>query len=869
MDYPGKVITKTQVTPTQTSATGVWTLDDAASAIKNNNWPVAGVPNPISKSLRFNSADTAYLNRTFSTPTSRNIWTWSGWIKRSALGNTAGYRFFEGGDGTSANSGFIGFGDGAGVECIRFYNRLSSTTNIDILTTAVFRDVSAWYHVVVAYDSAQATQANRLLMYVNGVNYTWSGTAPSSSQTSAINTNTYVHNIGVSPWNTSTYFSGYLTEINFIDGQALTPSSFGMTNPQTGQWIPLKYSGTYGTNGFYLNFKDATSTTTLGYDYSGNANNWTTNNFSVTAGAGNDSLTDVPTPWFAYNTTGDVGGVIRGNYCTLNPLNKNTSGTLSNGNLEWQASTSAVQVVTGTSTIIPSGKTYFELNVVTAAGSGTFYQVGIAPPGKNLTNDIGVLSGQGYAIEDNQASDIRLRLNGTSVTVSTTVQNGDVLQVAVDYATGKLWFGRNNTWYNSSGGTTGNPGAGTNETATISTTTDWFPAVAKYSTGGSYAINFGQRPFAYTPPTGFRSLCTTNLPATAIGFGLTNQGDDYFNAVLYTGNGTDGRVISGVGFAPDLVWVKARSQAYDALINDSVRGTGKSLTPSSTGAEITNNGNGYIGAFTSDGFTLEQGTFDILSVNGNTTTYVAWNWKASGSTVSNTAGTITSTVSANTTAGFSIVTYTGTGANATVGHGLGVAPSMIIGKRRNGIADWMVGHSGVNGGTNPFNYYMLLNTTAAQTADSTAWQNTAPTSTVFYLGSGGNVNSNGATNVMYCFAAVPGYSAFGSYTGNGSTDGPFVYLGFRPRYIMLKKSSQASTTYGWQLYDTSRSPYNQALLPGLWADTSAAEVADVYGIDLLSNGFKVKDSNTNLNASGQTIIYAAFAEFPFQFANAR
>ncbi|HSG50679.1 MAG TPA: hypothetical protein VLA40_01125, partial [Rheinheimera sp.] len=399
--------------------------------------------------------------------------------------------------------------------------------------------------------------------------------------------------------------------------------------------------------------------------------------------------------------------------------------------------------------------------------------------------------------------------------------------------------------------------------------TGTFSPLSMFYTGGTARtsagdFNFGQRPFAYTAPSGFKALCTQNLPTPTIGATSTTQANDYFNAVLYTGDDTN-RTID-CGLQTDFIWTKGRNAAVGNRVSDSVRGASGglmyNLVTNLTSAENTDTA---VTGIVSNGFTLTGGNHP----NNTGTTYVAWGWKANGAGGSNTAGTITSTVSANTTSGFSIVTYTGTGANATVGHGIGTAPSMILVKGRSGSGSgnsWRVYHSGAN--ASPASGALYLNSTSAFTTDATAWNSTAPTSTVFSLGTDSGVNSTG-TYVAYCFAPVAGYSAFGSYTGNGSTDGPFVYTGFRPRYIMLKKSSQASTTYGWQLYDTSRSPYNQALLPGLWADTSAAEVADVYGIDILSNGFKVKDSNTNLNASGQTIIYAAFAESPFKYALAR
>ena len=855
MDYPGKVITKTQVTPTQTSASGNWTVDDAIAAVKNNNWPVALVPNPISKSLRFNSADSAYLNRTPASASNRRTFTMNYWLKRTELGT----RQVLASAGTGANAGHeIEF---QSDNTLAIYSNAPGAS-VALATTQVFRDPSAWGMLTIAFDTTQATDTNRIKVYWNGTQITAFSSASYPAQNADLEFNNNVpHNIGRREISTTFYCGLYLTEIVWVNGQQLTPSSFGMTNPQTGQWIPLKYSGTYGTNGFYLNFKDATSTTTLGYDYSGNANNWTTNNFSVTAGAGNDSLTDVPTPWFAYNTTGDVGGVIRGNYATWNPLDKDDGITsVTNGNLNVVTNGSNGSIK---STIaFPSGKWYWEVTSDTISGSGT-QAVGIIPQSQPPTNNMSDSGKLGYAL-DVSFSDRKFE-NGTATSYGTYTQaNGAIYMLAFDQAAGKLWYGINGTWLAS-----GDPAAGTNaSSSSIPTTTAYCAAVSDNTVSGTFTANFGQRAFAYTPPTGFRSLCTTNLPATAIGFGLTNQADDYFNAILWTGNsGSTGttRTQTGVGFQPDLVWIKNRSNAYFHNLYDSVRGSGstKNLSSNTTGPEGDSGYAalyGYVSAFNSDGFQTTNGT-DALPgvwVNQTSQTYVAWNWKASGSTVSNTAGTITSTVSANTTAGFSVVTFTGTGANATVGHGLGVAPSMYIVKNRPFGGSWGVYHISI-GATNR----LLLNGTNASTADSGFWNNTAPTSTVFSVGNDGAINRSGDSHVAYCFAAVPGYSAFGSYTGNGSSDGPFIFTNFRPRWVLVKASS---TTSQWVLWDSARNTYNvtnSILYPNL----SAAESS--FAIDILSNGFKFREAGGAGNDSGVTYIYAAFAESPFQFSNAR
>ena len=330
---------------------------------------------------------------------------------------------------------------------------------------------------------------------------------------------------------------------------------------------------------------------------------------------------------------------------------------------------------------------------------------------------------------------------------------------------------------------------------------------------------------------------------------------DYFNVLTYTGTGAT-QTISGLGFQPDWVWIKGRSGATDHKLTDAVRGATKSLESNTTDAEATDS-NG-ITAFTSTGFTV--GSDSVYNNNGST--YVAWCWKANGTGASNTAGSITSTVSANTTAGFSIVTYTGTGANATVGHGLGVAPSMVIVKRRpTAGSNWPVWHTGIAN-----TEYLMLNSSNAKTTGLAWWNSTSPTSTVFSVGSDPDTNGTVAI-VAYCFAQVAGYSAFGSYVGNGSTDGPFIYTGFRPAFILTKDITTGS--YWWEMVDSARSPYNTSNV-ALYANVADSEyTSSLYNKDLLSNGFKIRGISDAQNTSGSTYIYMAFAQNPFKYANAR
>jgi len=337
---------------------------------------------------------------------------------------------------------------------------------------------------------------------------------------------------------------------------------------------------------------------------------------------------------------------------------------------------------------------------------------------------------------------------------------------------------------------------------------------------------------------------------------VISKGSNHFQAVTYTGNGST-NTITGLSFKPDFVWIKGRSGATDHAIYDAVRGTTLDLASNTTAAETTQSTG--LTSFNSDGFTLGA----LSKVNTNAATYVAWCWKGGNGTVSNTSGSITSTVSANTSAGFSVVTWTGNGALATIGHGLSVTPSMIITKIRSSTGGWPVYHASL-GATGA----VQLESTGAFSVTAAYWNNTAPSPTVFTVNSGINVNA--ATYVAYCFAPVAGYSAAFSYTGNGSSDGVFVYLNMRPRWLLIKRTDAAG--YNWFMVDTSRATYN-LIGPALNADTSGAEftlnAGTGGGLDILSNGFKFRGSAADLNASGGTYIGYAIAENPFRISRAR
>jgi hypothetical protein len=323
-----------------------------------------------------------------------------------------------------------------------------------------------------------------------------------------------------------------------------------------------------------------------------------------------------------------------------------------------------------------------------------------------------------------------------------------------------------------------------------------------------------------------------------------DKSDDYFNTKLYAGTSATNSV-TGVGFQPDFVWIKDRDRVTYHFLFNAISGATNWLATNTTGAEQTFTDT--LTSFNSDGFTL--GTNG--DVNGSPYNFVSWNWLANGAGVSNTAGSITSTVSANTTSGFSIVSYTGTGSSATVGHGLGVAPKMIIIKNRSSVTNWLVYHASLGNGNS-----IVLNTTGTSFSAGD-WQNTTPTSSIIYLSGGTAVNESSSNHIAYCFAEKKGFSKFGSYTGNGNADGTFVYTGFKPAFIIIKRTDVAQS---WILFDNKRDPYNEATKV-LYPNLTNAE--DANNLDLLSNGFKPRSTSSFTNSSGNNFIYMAFAEHPF------
>jgi len=998
----------------------------------------------IARSLRFNSADSAYLSYSGSAG-SNTTWTLSTWIKKTGNDN----HVFGAGDGNTP--GRFGFTFDGSDKISVFVVDSGSTVYLQN-SDAVFRDSSAWYHVVLVADTTNGTPDDRLILYVNGVRQTLSGGAMPLNQNTFVNT-AAAHAIGRRSYTASDYFNGYLADVWLIDGSALEPTSFG-TFDTYGVWQPKLYTGIKsGVNTFHLPFSDTTSATTLGYDDSGNGNNWTANNiasptiptyslsspsssdyisasldstvnltsftvegwvyftngasqcaihspigtsglqirwtsntqfniemtnsafilqsgtqtfsnntwyhvvatrdgsnnvalgingtfvatgtssasifidssfdmavgrnynggahnafyasnvrvsttarygtsgtytvptsplssdantvylvansstvtndskgtYSWTAngsvastssvipstGSANDSLLDSPSN--ADTTTTEdtgVGGELAGNYCTLNPLD-NYYTTISNGNLTHTGSASTPSGSLSTF-FVSSGKWYWEATFSGVNGSD-WGSIGVGRilgvPGQSPFSY--VYKNNGLKVNDN-----------TSSSYGDTWNTGDVIGVALDCDNLSITFYRNGV---SQGVAFSGMSAGL-----------YSPEVGETG-GGAYStanLNFGQRAFAYQnagvdrPSAEFKSLNTANLPTPTI-----EEPSNYVGIVTYSGNGTS-QTISGLNFAPDFVWIKNRTDSAAHRLLDTIRGATQVLYSDFTDAEFTENTS--LTAFNSDGFTVgsENG------VNGSTDEIVAWAWKAGGSSdtfnidgtgystasaAGLTSGSITPTgASVNTTTKFSVITWTGTSASDTVDHGLGVAPQLIIARRRNGVANWCVYHvsTGASQGLN-------LQTTAAAFANTTRYDGTTPTSDVFSVGTSGDINAGNA--LAYCWAPVKGYSAFGSYTGNGLADGPFIELGFRPAVIITKAYG---TTSQWGIWDAERDPYNpvgRALYPSL----SNGEVpAGTYPVDFLSNGFKVRSTANFLNATSG-VIYAAWAEDPFRSVRAR
>ena len=651
-------------------------------------------------------------------------------------------------------------------------------------------------------------------------------------------------------------------QANSTAAQISNDSNLAIDFLDTGFQLKASYDEINVNNGKYIYMAFADNREYAYWlDQSGNNNDFTSNSLT-------ESGISVDTP--------------SNNFCTFNPLHAGDKGGLigaiSEGNLKHYLSGSGTALTMGT--MAPTtGKWYCEFTMGDPSGAGSDRSaVGI---GDVYSVDVDAYGNDKKTVMVSTSSDNRVWLtdNVESDNAFPSRSNGDIIQFAWDMDASKFWIGLNNTWYTSNGTkiASSDVPAGNNPTVTDTGMTSVSP-MNRWGAGSSitqtHYLNCGQDSsfsgykiaqgntdsngigdFYYEPPSGHLALCTSNLPDATV------TPSEHFNTVLYTGNGSQ-RNITGVGFQPDWVFLKVRNATGSPVVFDSVRGATKRLRINNDSQETTSSAG--LNAFISDGFSIGNDYG-----NNNNETYVAWNWKANGSGgTSHTQGTITSTVSVNTDAKFSIGTYTGNGTNpATIGHGLGVVPDFIVVKKRDTSDDnWTVYHTGLHS-SEPEDYFIKINETAAASDNHTTWNDTAPTATLFTTQNDSRNNANGAKYVFYAFKSVDGYSKFGSYTGNGNANGTFVYTGFRPAWVMMKDIVNANS---WVIIDSERDTYNQSL-KRLYADSTEAEYTDTDDtiIDIVSNGFKHRYAGGNANQSDDKVIYLAFAETPFKYSNAR
>ena len=742
------------------------------------------------------------------------------------------------------------------------------------LMLQAWRDPSAWMHIIWIWNSDESTAVDRLKVYINGVNYVvtdttyWNNNSgnpyPGSGDDSNFGKNGNTMHIADYQYNNAEWFGGQMAEWIMIDGAA-SYTDFGEFN--NGVWVPKDPSGlTFGTNGFHLNFADAS---TPGNDVSGNNNDFA-NIGSIPASA---TLGDSPT----FSATDGNGG----NFMTYNGAMVGANNALAEGNLKSTGSSAGNN--SGTFGML-TGKWYWECRAETVSAYGPTFGIGqFGAAGTDgqynvitwQTSAGTMYGGGGYPVGMGT-----ITVTSTGVT---SLSSGDIMSFWLDCDNRKLWIGKNGTIPNS-----GNPATGANPQASWASnpTGRYFNATCQNVGSGAGVLNAGQNPtfngaitagtntdkngfglFNYDPSgTDFIACCAANIP-TAAAVDPAQTDDNYpqelFFMSQYTGNSTN-RTITTEN-QPDLIFNRHWNYAQDWYVVDSTRGitANKVIITNNTDAEsVLPQGN-----FTSVGATsvgISSGSW----LNSPGTYYQMWMWRANGGTTSsNTQGDLTSTVQVDPSGGFSIVTYTGTLSGAgieTVGHGLSKAPNLIITKVLGQAGNWWV----FSDGQTSWNYGMNLNNTNASADKSVNGSMSAPTSTVFDTNWTDGLNDEQG-NIAYCFANTEGYIQSGTYRGNGNDDGTYIYTGFRPAMMIIKEYGAADN---WLLYDDRRVGYNldsagnAVLYPDL---NTAQENGASRAIDILSNGFKLRTSNGTGNASGGNYIYLAFAQNPFQYATAR
>ena len=776
----------------------------------------------IKRSLRFNHDDSPYLSFTPSTTGNQKIWTFSAWIKRTEVTDDRHYIY-------SANDG------NSGYFALYFDNDNIKTyfdpgNNYGTVNDREYRDVTAWMHIVHQVDATNTVQR----IWINGVEETLSSSRNPGNNNYPMNESGKSIVIGRHSWGTSYYSNWYLAEVNHVDGQLISPTDFGFTDPVTNIWMPKRYEGTYGTNGFYLDFSDNSSTAALGIDKSPNGNDFTVNNFSVGAWPDNDSVIDTPT----------------NNFNTFNHNDKNTNVPLVNGALETAATATGGHYPAFTTMPVKSGKWYLEWKLLTndsclpsimeAEHDNTSYNTD-----STVGNNTSTVNKRGYGFQTgngNKKSESGNESYGSAMTSS------DTGQCAFDADTGKIYWGKNNSWFES-----GNPETGANPAFSgIAMSKEYLFAWHVYGNNNNVSVNFGSQGFTYTPPAGFKALCQQNLPLTQSP-SVISRPQRHFEAITYSGNGS-ARSITGLEFKPDFVWIKERTAGTTSgnRLFDSIRGAGNVLLSDSTSAELDRSTE--LTSFDTNGFSLG----DATTVNENGSTVVAWCWKAGGTAVTNNDGSIASSVSANQEAGFSIVVYTGNGTaggGGTIGHGLGKTPEIMFVKNRADASNWSVnGNAGgrLIYGTNK----LQLHVSSALVSDTN--EVTAANATTFTVTTSGATNGQNDSHVAYCWVSVPGFSKFGKYTGNGSSNGQYIHLGFRPACIIIKNTTTATS---WVIYDNKRSPFNE-VDEVLYPSGTGQRATGDNEVDFLANGFKYRAAANKVNSGNKIYIYMAWAEHP-------